>query len=134
LARICKVLVVEDNRDIQDLLETVFSDEGYHFICVSDGASMRRVLATDEAVDVAIIDVMLPGREDGLALAGVAHEHGCGVIVVTGGHDHFARVEQSGHHFVLKPFRLQSLLAMVDEVLKETQARCEVKGREYEAP
>ena len=133
MARICKVLVVEDNRDIQDLLETVFADEGYHFTCVSDGAGMRRVLAMDEAVDIVIIDVVLPGGEDGLALASVAHAHGCGVILVTGSHDQFARIEESGHCYALKPFSLRSLLALVDEVLKETQARCVVKERQYGA-
>ena len=111
------------------LLGDVFAHEGYHFTIASDGASMRRGLASP-GIDVVIVDVGLPGGETGLALAEEAADRGCGVILVTGHGKFYEDVEKSGHRYLFKPFRLGSLLELVDHVLRETQARC-VKSRTY---
>ncbi len=66
--KICRVLIVEDRPEIQELLSEVFADQGYRFAVVANGGEMRKALATSD-VDVAVIDVVLPGAEDGLALA-----------------------------------------------------------------
>ena len=129
MERVCRVLVVEDNHDIRDLLADVFDHEGYRFTLASNGAEMRGALAGGD-IDVVIIDVVLPG-ESGLALAKEAADRGCGVILVTGHHDHFETVYKSGHRYAFKPYRLKSLLALVDEALREAKARCRVKDRRY---
>ena len=130
VTKICKVLVVEDNQDIQDLLGEAFGHEGYHFTLVSNGAAMRQALAAGD-VDIVLIDVLLPGGENGIALAEEAAAHGCGVILVTGHHDHFETVEKSGHRYLFKPYRIAPLLELVDQVLRESKARCTAKGRSY---
>ena len=76
--KICKVLVVENDRDIQQLLNDVFEYEGYHFATVAHGVAMRDALAQGD-VDVVIIDVVLPGGEDGFVLAKQATDLGHGV-------------------------------------------------------
>lgn len=130
VTKICKVLIVEDNKDIQDLLGEAFGHEGYHFTLVSDGAAMREALAGDD-IDVVIIDVLLPGGENGVELAEQAAAYGCGVILVTGHHDHFETVEKSGHYYLFKPYRIAPLLSLVDQVLRESKAQCVSKGRSY---
>jgi DNA-binding NtrC family response regulator len=128
MARICKVLIVEDDGDVRAVINEMLAFEGYEFLMAADAASMRRLLAEDE-VDVVIVDVVLPGGEGGLALAQELTDQGYGVILVTGHHQHFDRVEQSGHRYLLKPFRMNSLLELVDQVLRETQARCQTRSR-----
>jgi DNA-binding response OmpR family regulator len=128
--KICRVLIVEDRPEIQELLSEVFADQGYRFAVVRNGAEMRQALATS-AVDVAVIDVVLPGAEDGIALAKEAVAQGVGVILVTGSHDHFDMVEKSGHRYLLKPFRIHSLLTLADELLRESKIRCRIKNRRY---
>lgn len=132
MSKVCRVLVVEDDPDVQQVFDMALELEGYKFAIVRDGPSMRRALAA-EAFDIALIDVMLPGRERGLELARHAAERGCGVILVTGHHDHYELVEKSGHRFLLKPFRMDALLALIEAVLRETRAQCEVRGRGYAA-
>jgi len=88
MTRICKILVVEDNDGIRDFLHALFDDEGYHITIVVGGEQMRAALAEDR-FDVALIDVTLPGADDGFTLAKVARTTGCGVILVTGNARHF---------------------------------------------
>jgi two-component system OmpR family response regulator len=128
--KICRVLIVEDRPEIQELLSEVFADQGYRFAVVANGGEMRKALATSD-VDVAVIDVVLPGAEDGLALAKEAAAQGIGVIVVTGSHEHFEIVEKSGHRYLFKPFRIRSLLGLADELLRESKVRCRIKNRRY---
>ena len=62
------ILVVDDQREICDLVQEYLSSEGYYRVSTAqDGAGMRRVMA-QSAVDLVILDLILPG-EDGLTLA-----------------------------------------------------------------
>jgi two-component system OmpR family response regulator len=130
MARICKVLVVEDNAEIRQLLGDLFGYEGYRFDCVATATEFREEMAKGD-VDVAIIDFVIPGPEDGLSLANEAADLGCGVILVTGHHDHFTSVENGGHHYLYKPFAIKSLIELVEKTLHETRRKCEVKGQRY---
>jgi DNA-binding response OmpR family regulator len=123
MPRICKVLIVENNDGVRDLLANVFHDEGYRFSLVETGAEMREALDDDD-YDVALIDVTQPGHEDGIALAQIAREQGCAPILVTGDHRHLERLDASGQRYLLKPFRVQQLIELVDKILVETAARC----------
>lgn len=124
MARVCKVLIVENDDDVRDLLGDVFADEGFRFSMVKTGAEMRAALDDDDEYDIVVIDVTQPGHEDGVALARVAREHGCGAILVTGDHRHLERLQTSGHHFLLKPFRVQQMVEIADKILMETAAQC----------
>jgi len=84
---------------------------------------MRVALAASE-YDVAIIDIALRDAEDGFALAEVASEKGCGIVLTTGDPGSRARLETSGRRHLMKPFRVQELTALVDQVLKDNEALC----------
>ncbi len=68
MARICNILVVEDDDLVRALLGDVLDHAGYEFMLARDGAEMRAALDA-EPFDVAIIDISLRGGEDGFALA-----------------------------------------------------------------
>ncbi|MGH7052538.1 MAG: response regulator [Stellaceae bacterium] len=123
MPRICKILIVEDYDEIRELLSTAFTDEGFEFAAVGTGAEMRAALDADD-YDIAIIDVLLPGGEDGFALAETARELDCGVILITGDHRHLERLDKSGHYHLLKPFRLQDMMTLIERVLSETANLC----------
>jgi DNA-binding response OmpR family regulator len=121
--RICKILVVEDDDSVRALLGDVLEHQGYEFTLASNAAEMRHALGTDD-YDIAIIDISLRGAEDGFALAELASEKGCGIILTTGDPAQRARLEISGRRHILKPFRMMDLAALIDEVLKDTEALC----------
>jgi DNA-binding response OmpR family regulator len=124
MARICKILVVEDNDGIRDLLQDLFDEEGYGITVVEGGAAMREALSA-ENFDVALIDVTLPGTDDGFSLAELAREEGCAVILVTGDTRHFDRVMASEHRYLLKPFRVERLLELVRELVRDSDCMIE---------
>ena len=124
MAKICKVLLVENDADIRQLLDDVFAHEGYRFVTASGGSEMRSILASDHEIDVIIVDVILPGEASGFALAEEAADQGYGVILVTGDHQRFEELEKSGHRYLLKPFGIVSLLELVDEVLAASKRHC----------
>ena len=61
------MLVVDDDRDIRELLTDYLTRNGFRATAVADGRAMREALAA-HAFDLVILDVMLPG-EDGLTSA-----------------------------------------------------------------
>ncbi len=126
--KICQVLVVEDSRDIQELLESVFESEGYRFSVVPNGEEMRAALAQGD-VDIVIIDVVLPGADSGLVLAAEVAAQGLGVIVVSGHPWHFDTATASGHCFLQKPFRVQALLEAVEKTLERARADCKLQKK-----
>jgi len=119
----CKVLVVENDAYIRELLGEVFDEEGFLFESVETGAEMEDKLDEDD-FDIVMIDVTQPGEEDGYALAEIAHRQGCGVILTTGDHRHTERLEQSGRHYLLKPFTMQNLMTTVDQILTLASIEC----------
>ncbi|MGO8916372.1 MAG: response regulator [Stellaceae bacterium] len=126
MRRGCKILVVEDNESIREFLQSLFDDEGYEIAVVCGGEEMRRAFVA-QSFDVALIDVTLPGAEDGFALAEMARGEGCGVILVTGDTRHFDRIEASGHPYLLKPFRVERLLDLVAELSRASD--CVIDSR-----
>jgi DNA-binding NtrC family response regulator len=124
----CKVLIVEDDDEILDVLSEIFSGEGYHFTLCRTGAEMRAALASDPEIHIAVIDVVLPDGFHGIRLAEEVAAQGLPVILTSGDHTREAEMMQSGHCHILKPFRIPELLRLIDATLKETEAKCQRKA------
>ena len=60
------ILIVDDHREIRDLVSRALTKEGFRVSIAADGRAMRKVLA-DSRIDLILLDLMLPG-EDGLSL------------------------------------------------------------------
>jgi len=61
-----KILIVDDEKDIRDVLEEVFSYHGYDSLCAGDAEEALKLLTKD--IQVMFLDLKLPGKMDGLAL------------------------------------------------------------------
>jgi two-component system, OmpR family, response regulator len=119
------VLVVDDQKEICDVVQEYLSGEGYRVSAAADGAGMRRIIAQG-GVDLVILDLMLPG-EDGLTLARVLREEtNVGIIILTGRGETVDRIiglEMGADDYLPKPFHLRELLARVKSVLRRVSSR-----------
>ncbi len=115
-----RVLVIDDNRDMRDLLRVVLERDGYAVDVAADGEEGLQIQNARPA-DVVITDIFMPNR-DGLETIGrLRAEHPrAKVLVISGGGDvvrgtsYLSTAREIGAHAVLpKPFDLPALLATV---------------------
>ncbi len=128
------ILVVDDQKEICEVVQQYLSSEGYRVSVASDGPSMRKAFAQDP-IDLVILDLMLPG-EDGLTLARALREElSVGIIILTGRGETVDRIiglEMGADDYLPKPFHLRELLARVKSVLRRVSAR--IGADEKQAP
>lgn len=117
------ILVVDDEVEIIELLETYLSGQGYQVSTAQDGRQLRECLGR-HPVDLVLLDIGLPG-EDGLTLARYLREHAdVGIIMVSGRGEPVDRIiglEIGADDYVTKPFDLRELLARIRSVLRRLQ-------------
>jgi two-component system OmpR family response regulator len=123
------ILVVDDQKEICEVVQEYLSGEGYKVSVAHDGQGMRRLMA-QAPVDLVILDLMLPG-EDGLTLARSLRDgSNVGIIILTGRGETVDRIiglEMGADDYLPKPFHLRELLARVKSVLRRVSSRSKEK-------
>lgn len=118
------VLVVDDDREIRDLLGRFLAKHGYRVTVVGDGKEMRRAL-DDWNIDLVVLDLMLPG-EDGLSLCrSLRSKSRIPVIMLTmlgEETDRIIGLEMGADDYLPKPFNPRELLARMKAVLRRARS------------
>ena len=125
------ILVVDDDREIRDLLARFLARHGLRVTTARDGAEMARLL-DERRIDLLVLDLMLPG-EDGLTLTRRLRESRSRlpIVMLTAmgeDTDRIVGLEMGADDYVAKPFNPRELLARIKAVLRRAQ------GCEDEAP
>lgn len=114
-----KILVIEDEISINDLICMNLSIAGYEPVPFFDGEEISRHLKEENGYDLALLDIMLPGK-DGFVLLEELKEHHIPVIYLTAKGDLSSKVKglKSGaEDYIVKPFEMLELLVRIDKVL-----------------
>lgn len=116
-----RILIVDDEEGIRELLLAYLSDYGFDVAAVADGGEMRRHLA-EHPVDLVLLDLGLP-HEDGLVLARELRSRNDvpGIVIVTGRGEPVDRIlglELGADDYIAKPFELREVVARVRSVLR----------------
>jgi len=120
-----KILVVDDDQRLRDLLTRYLGEQGFQVRSVESGAAMDRWLPR-EAFDLIVLDLMLPG-EDGLSICRRlrAAEPQQAIIMLTAKGDEIDRIvglEMGADDYLPKPFNPRELLARIQAVLRRRGA------------
>jgi two-component system copper resistance phosphate regulon response regulator CusR len=116
-----RLLLVEDELDIQRFLKTSLSEAGYQVEAAADGKTAER-LAIDSQFDVLIVDLGLPDQ-DGISLILKLRQLGvrAPVLILSARRsvdDRVRGLEQGGDDYLTKPFALAELLARLRNLTK----------------
>ena len=116
-----KILVVDDDLRLRDLLKRYLTEQGFAVDTVADSASMERQLQRVR-YDLVVLDLMLPG-EDGLAICRRLRAAGSDVsiIMLTAKGDDVDRIlglEMGADDYLAKPFNPRELVARIHAVLR----------------
>ena len=115
-----RILIIDDDADLRDLLHQYLTREGYQVDCAMDAATMDTLLAT-HSFDLMILDLMMPG-EDGLSILRRLNpaKHPAIIILSARGQDvdRIIGLEVGADDYVAKPFNPRELLARIKAVLR----------------
>jgi two-component system phosphate regulon response regulator OmpR len=131
-----KILVVDDDLRLRDLLKRYLSEQGFAVDTVPDAGAMDRSL-TRVRYDLLVLDLMLPG-EDGLAICRRLRKvaNNVPIIMLTAKGDDVDRIvglETGADDYLAKPFNPRELVARIHAVLRR-QAPQETPGAPSAAP
>jgi PAS domain S-box-containing protein len=119
-----RILVIDDEATIRDLVDEVLNEQGYTVIGAGDGPAGIKVLQSGTRIDLLITDVGLPNGMNGRQVADAARtlRPGLKVLFITGyaenaavGNGHL----EAGMELLTKPFTIEALTLKVAEMLKE---------------
>ena len=115
-----KLLLVDDDPELQELIAAFLEKQGYDVVAVGDGRAMDQALSHED-VDLLILDLMLPG-EDGLSIARrLKRNINTPIIIVSAQGEDVDRIvglEVGADDYMAKPFNPRELLARVRAVLR----------------
>ena len=119
-----KILVVEDERNIVDILTFNLAREGYETLEALDGAAGLR-LALEQDPDLILLDLMLP-KMDGFQVCRTLREQGRAtpIIMLTAREEETDKVlglELGADDYITKPFSMRELLARVKSNIRRTE-------------
>ena len=117
-----RILVIEDDTAISELISMNLTVAGYDTEALFDGNEVEEFLKTDRNFDLALLDVMLPGK-GGFELMDLMKEAKIPVIYLTAKSDVGSKIRglRSGaEDYIVKPFEVLELLVRVEKVLERT--------------
>ena len=114
-----KILIVDDEKPICDLIDLNLSSAGYLCTAVQDGLKAIDLIESEE-FDLILLDIMLPGA-DGYDVMEYIRPLGIPVIFITAKHEVKNRVKGlklGADDYIVKPFDVVELVARVEAVLR----------------
>ena len=126
-----KILVVEDDRNIADLIRMYLEKEGFEVRNVFDGGSAVETFRAMQP-DMVLLDIMLPVM-DGWAVCGKIRETSrTPIIMITAKSEVFDRIqglEMGADDYIVKPFEMKELIARINAVLRRTEIPDDTRKR-----
>ncbi len=117
------VLIVEDDKNIQELLELYLKKEGYQTAIANDGTEGLSVFRAVKP-DLVLLDVMMPGMDGFAVCRAIRAEGDTPVILLTAKSsldDKVSGLRAGADDYITKPFEMQELLARIEAVLRRME-------------
>jgi len=122
-----KILIVDDETDVVEMVERTLRDEGFDVVCAYDGIGALDIVASEKP-DLVLLDIMMPmmsGYEVCEQIKANPETQGLPVICVSSSHTPDARarsVQVGASTLIVKPFLPNDLVAQIRRYLKPAGA------------
>ncbi|MGN1350902.1 MAG: response regulator transcription factor [Anaerovoracaceae bacterium] len=116
------VLVVEDDKDIREVLDVLLSHEGYHVLQAGDGPTALNLI--NDNVDLIILDIMMPGMSGLEVCKEIRKEYNAPILFLTAKSSDEDKAEglmSGGDDYLTKPFSETELMARVTALMRRYQ-------------
>lgn len=133
-----EILIIDDERDIRDLVAGLLKDEGYTTRVASDSDSALESFHTRRPALV-VLDIWLQGsRLDGLELLHILQAKAPDLpVLIISGHGNIetavAAIKAGAYDYLEKPFKADRLILMVERALEASQLRRKIRALKYQA-
>ena len=117
------ILVVEDDRNISDLIEMYLLKEGFDVRIAGDGGKALEEFRA-AVPDLILLDIMLPVMDGWAVCAKIRETSRVPIIMLTAKSEVFDRIqglEMGADDYIVKPFEMKELLARINAVLRRTE-------------
>ena len=129
------ILIVDDDRDLGEMLSIVLQTKSYRPVICTDGSRAMEIFPTVEP-DLVLLDIMLPGM-DGIGIARwIRSRSNVPIIMLTAKSDTkniVEGLEAGADDYVVKPFSTDELLARIHARLRPVSVRADQEGQESPA-
>ena len=150
-----KILIVDDEPDIREVVSILLGSEGYGIVQAENGARALELVKEDRGIDLEIMDIMMPGMDGIQTCAAIRNESTVPVLFLTAksqDQDKIDAYSMGGDDYLVKPFsqtellmkvksllrrykeyqprvfRTQSVTALAGDILLDSKHRCAVKA------
>lgn len=121
-----KILVVDDDKRINELLDDIFTMEGFEVYRAFDGEEAIEILENVEGIEVVILDIMMPKIDGWEMLAYIRMHFDVKVLMLTAlseEEDEVRGIRSGADDFVVKPFKRAVLLERVKRLVSDFKDR-----------
>lgn len=125
------VLIVEDDRNIADLLRLYLEKEGYEVVIANDGLKGVELFKSSQP-SLVLLDVMLPGMDGWGVCRAICSESKTPIIMLTAKsetEDKVSGLKQGADDYITKPFEMKEVLARIEAVLRRSGIEPEKASR-----
>ena len=119
-----RIAVIEDDKEINDILSGLLSSNGYEVSSASDGGRAS-IMLREERPDLVLMDLMLPYKDGGSLIAEFREYSDAPVIVVSARSMMETKLEMlrlGADDYIIKPFDLDEVLVRVEVQLRRTSS------------
>ena len=127
------ILVVDDERDMQHLIEIMLTVQGFHAVCVSSGEEAYAIIAQQQ-IDLVLLDIMMPGENGFIVCETIRKIDAVPVIFLTAldsTEDKVHGLKIGGDDYIVKPFTASELVARIEAVLRRTTSYISTVQQEH---
>jgi len=129
-----KVLIIEDDANIAELMKLYFAKAGYDVAVAGDGIRGLHAFE-DEEPDIVMLDIMLPGMDGWSVCREIRARSRTPIIMLTAKgetNDKVAGLGMGADDYIVKPFEMKEVLARVDAVLRRSGKQSVTAARRLE--